>query len=115
MKRLLSLVLISLTFTSCNTSMETKVEIGGPSSEDKATFEKQIESFVVYLDDEKLSDPSPSQYPYNSRNAIICCSFCKFNIHLHPFLACAEVSYRVEISQAPFPNNVGEKSEVSIS
>ena len=48
MKRLLSLVLILLTFISCNTSMETKVEIGGPSSEDKATFEKQIESYTAY-------------------------------------------------------------------
>ena len=29
------------------------------------------------------------------------------------FTACAEVSYRVELSQAPFPNEIGLKSEVS--
>jgi hypothetical protein len=49
MKKLLSLLmLVSLILTSCNSSIETKVEIGGPSSEDKATFEKQIESYTAY-------------------------------------------------------------------
>ena len=38
--------------------------------------------------------------------------FCLTNL-FHKILACAEVSYRVELSQAPFPNKMGTKSDVS--
>ena len=38
--------------------------------------------------------------------------FC-LTILFHKILACAEVSYRVELSQAPFPNKMGTKSDVS--
>ena len=49
MKKIFSLItVISFSLCSCNTSVESKVEIGGPSSEDKATFEKQIESYTAY-------------------------------------------------------------------
>ena len=49
MKNIFSLLTIVLfVFSSCDTNVETKVEIGGPSKEDKAAFNKQIETFNVY-------------------------------------------------------------------
>ena len=44
MKKILSLfILVSFILSSCNTETEIKAQIGGPSSQDIATFEKQIE------------------------------------------------------------------------
>jgi|TARA_B110000263_G_C15181904_1_gene451961 ketosteroid isomerase-like protein len=60
MKKIFSvLTLASFILSSCNTNVETKVEIGGPSSEDKAAFEKQIETFSAYrkaFNEENIED-----------------------------------------------------------
>ncbi len=49
MKKIFSLLsLVSLILISCNTKVETKVEITNPSSEDQSTFEKQIETYNAY-------------------------------------------------------------------
>jgi len=49
MKKILSLfILVSFILSSCNTETEIKAQIGGPSSQDIATFEKQIETFGTF-------------------------------------------------------------------
>ncbi|MBN09226.1 MAG: hypothetical protein CMC79_02490 [Flavobacteriaceae bacterium] len=49
MKKLIAIfALAGLIFSSCDTKVETKVEWGGPSDEDNATFSKQIETYGTF-------------------------------------------------------------------
>ncbi len=60
MKKIFSLItVISFVLSSCNTSVESKVEIDNSSKEDQAKFEKQIETFNAYrkaFNDENIDD-----------------------------------------------------------
>ena len=60
MKKIFSLItVISFVLSSCNTSVESKVEIDNSSKENQAKFEKQIETFNAYrkaFNDENIDD-----------------------------------------------------------